>query len=310
MTRIAVLVAALLLALLPAVALAAFPGRNGAIVYGYDGWDDGYDGEDLYQVERGIYVERLWHRRRLVGCHEIGPYTEPSLCDRRTYSAPAVSPDGALVAFDAGASLGVVGIDGRGLRLLPARTADDGQPAFAPTGTQLVFTGAGSDLWIRDLADDTSSRQLVRRASSPAWSTRDWIAFVRDGAIYRVRPDGSELRRLARDGSAPAWSPDGTRLAFTRSNRSRHGRILRLGGLFVVHADGGHLRRLPRQERDADSLVDLAWSPDGRRLLAFDDAAIAVDLSGRMRHGFGVEDYDGADSIDSIYGVDWRPLPR
>jgi Tol biopolymer transport system component len=261
-------------------------------------------------VERGIYVKSGWHERRLFGCTEVVFPSSPSSCDRQPLSDPAVSPDGALVAFDAGASLGVVGIDGRGFRLLRARTADDGQPAFAPTGTQLVFTGAGGDLWIRDLADDASLRQLARRASSPAWSTRDWIAFVQDGAIYRVRPDGSALRRLVREGSAPAWSPDGTRLAFTRSSRSRHGRLVRLGGLFVVDADGGHLRRLPRQERDADSLVDLAWSPDAGRLLAFDDAAIAVDLSGRMRHGFGVEDYDGAESIDSIYGVDWRPLPR
>jgi Tol biopolymer transport system component len=308
MKRAAILTFALL-ALVPAFAHAAFPGRNGAIVYGYDGYS--YNEDDYSSlVERGIYVKSGWHKRRLFGCTEVVFSSAPSSCDRHPLSDPAVSPNGTPVAFDAGTSLGVVGIDGRGFRLLPARTADDGQPAFAPTGTQLVFTGARGDLWIRDLADDSSARQLVRGASSPAWSTHDWIAFVRAEAIYRVRPDGRGLRRLARNGSAPTWSPDGTRLAFTRSSRSRHGRIVRLGGLFVVDADGGHLRRLPRQERDADSFVDLAWSPDGRRLLAFDDAVIAVDLSGRMRHGFGVEDYDGANSIDSIYGVDWRPLPE
>jgi WD40-like Beta Propeller Repeat len=208
MKRTAVLVVTLL-ALIPTAAHAAFPGRNGAIVYGYDGYSDNYDGGDAFQVERGIYLESRSQKRQLLGCTEVVPYFQPSSCERQRFSDPAVSPDGALVVFDAGASLGVVGIDGRGFRLLPARTADDGQPAFAPAGTQLVFAGAGGDLWIQGLADDTSARQLVPGAHRPAWSSRDWIAFERSGAIYRVRPDGSRLRRLTREGSWPSWSPDG-----------------------------------------------------------------------------------------------------
>lgn len=212
MKRIAILTGLALAMLPPSAAQAAFPGDNGAIVYGRESNEYDFDGKDATRVERGIYVRTGWHERRVYGCEEIARHPGPSSCERQTYSDPAVSPDGSSIAFDAGTSLAVVGFDGTGFRLLPARSTDDGQPAFSPRGAQVVFTAHGSGLWIQDLNDEMSSRRLVGDASSPAWSARDWIAFVRDGAIYRVRPDGSRLRRLTREGAAPAWSPDGRRL--------------------------------------------------------------------------------------------------
>jgi dipeptidyl aminopeptidase/acylaminoacyl peptidase len=69
--------------------------------------------------------------------------------------------------------------------------------------------------------------------------------------------DGAPLHWLRRDLNAdmPAWSPDGTRLAFVATNGESNGR-----DLYVVDADGSHLRRLTS---DAASEDQPSWSPDG-----------------------------------------------
>ena len=74
-------------------------------------------------------------------------------------------------------------------------------------------------------------------------------------------PPGGSRRR-----TRSAWSPDGTRLVFTRINSPD-------GGLYVVDADGGRLRRL-YATRGSQSL-DPAWSPDGTSV-AFNSSAAAL----------------------------------
>lgn len=87
------------------------------------------------------------------------------------------------------------------------------------------------------------------------------IAFVRDGDLYSIRPDGSGQRQLTsgpeRD-SAPIVSPDGRTVVFERRATA--------GGpadLYVVRALGGGLRALtsgPADDHEAD------FSPDGRAI--------------------------------------------
>ena len=81
------------------------------------------------------------------------------------------------------------------------------------------------------------------------------IAFVRGGAIYAARIDGTGVRRLT-TGFKPAWSPDGERLAFVREAG-------RNADVYVADADGRNARRLTRA-RGGD--VTPAWSPDGTRI--------------------------------------------
>jgi Tol biopolymer transport system component len=71
--------------------------------------------------------------------------------------------------------------------------------------------------------------------------------------IYTVQPNGTGQKQLTTDGKsvAPRWSPDGSRLAFSRS-----------GQLWVMNADGTHQHRVTTVTR----AYQPAWSADGTRL--------------------------------------------
>lgn len=306
MKRVSCLVAALVV-LGSSPALAAFPGRNGAIVVGYKA--SLQDTRNTSWEERSIRLRSLDSPdQMLYGCRDAS-----SECAAQSYTDPAFAPSGRLVVFDAGVSLALVNVDGSGFRQLPAHSRDDGQPAFSLTGGRLVFVvhGNGSretSIWTCDADDGGNARLLVRDGAQPVWSTRNWIAFVRTGGIYRVRPDGSGLRRLTRDGSAPAWSPDGRRLAFTRGGVHRARTSPRPGGLFIMAANGANAHRLP-QQTITYGVQDLAWSPDGRRLLAYPESIVALGLRGRLLRSYGWGDNIGGEFSSRDYGLDWQPLP-
>jgi Tol biopolymer transport system component len=291
----------------PSSASAAFPGRNGAIAVGY---------KSSLQIDGHASIEERSIRLRspdgpdqmLYGCRDTSPE-----CAAKSYTDPAFAPSGRPVVFDAGASLALVNVDGSGFRQLPAHSDDDGQPAFSPTGDRIAFVvhhdkSRVTSVWTCDATDGAGARLVVRDGGTPAWSTRNWIAFARGEGIYRVRPDGSGLRRLTRNGFAPAWSPNGRRLAFTREGVYRHGTQERAGGLFIMNADGTHAHSLP-EHAISYGVYDLAWSPDGRRLLAYPEHIVAVGLHGRLLQNYGGGENSGGEFSSRDFGLDWRPLP-
>lgn len=75
------------------------------------------------------------------------------------------------------------------------------------------------------------------------------------GAIYLYEFGTGSLRRLT-NGFDPALSPDGSRVAFTRSGGEQ--------GIYVINVDGSG-ERLVFGERD--SLISPKWSPDGNQIL-------------------------------------------
>lgn len=80
------------------------------------------------------------------------------------------------------------------------------------------------------------------------------IAFVKGARIGTVRLDGDDLRFITDPsigGHSPAWSPDGSQIAFVSA------------GIYIVDANGKHLRRLTEGAYDADP----RWSPDGADLV-------------------------------------------
>src|SRR5690242_6542769 len=66
----------------------------------------------------------------------------------------------------------------------------------------------------------------------------DRIAFVRDGEVYTIRPDGSDARLVAKEGQLPVWSPGGDRLAFTAPPLARPSVSPGMSAYLDVHVAG------------------------------------------------------------------------
>ena len=100
------------------------------------------------------------------------------------------------------------------------------------------------------------------------------IAFVDDGEISSIRPDGSGLRRLTSGFATvrrPDWSPDGTKVAFA-SDRGSEGDF----DLWIMDTEDGSRTRLTTGSAEDGAP---AWSPDGSEI-AF----------GRQEPGEGTKD--------------------
>ncbi len=295
-------------------ARAAFPGRDGRLVYSWFSFSESelapYPSRTESAIETvdpdGAAMTMLRGCTRETGRPDVGDCTIG-------YGQPSVSPNGRLVAFATGRSLALMRVDGRAFRLLPAHSANDADPAFSPDGARIAFSTGGiavahkpappRGLWTSDLAGGRL-RRVTTRGAAPSWSTRNWIAFLRSDGIYRVRPDGRGLRRLVHLSRCDGvdWSPGGTRIAFTCLTAHSGGR------LYVADGDGRHMRRVPVRYISAQGV---AWSPSGKRLLvgSFEGSLEVVDFDGTQVIG-GVGGSAAATYTSGAGGADWQPLPR
>lgn len=96
------------------------------------------------------------------------------------------------------------------------------------------------------------------------------IVFEREGDIWTINPDGSDLENLTnspqepygpRHEYDPAWSPDGTKIVFSEQTDEYYRGI----DLFVMNADGSGKRCIACQSNDAD--LAPSWAPDGERVV-------------------------------------------
>ena len=97
-----------------------------------------------------------------------------------------------------------------------------------------------------------------------------------DTAVWIVPSSGGAARQLTvgpRDSSA-RWSPDGKRVAFTRSGESPAGGRPQPGQIYVLPMEGGEARQLTDVSKGASNL---AWSPDGATI-AFNSTTTPKDL--------------------------------
>ena len=290
---------------------AAFPGTNGRIVFERD--PDGYRGPqdpEIYSVNlKGENPVRL---------------TDNATGDTQ----PAFSADGRKIVYSGGrkaldsysADIFVMNANGSGKtrvireREMPgAAAANDGQPAFSPSGRRIAFVrngrGTNDDIYAIG-TDGGNPKRLVdipnfeyRSGGQPAWSPNGArIAFFSGSedaySIETVKPDGTG-RKPVTEGYAPNWSPDGLKIAFHRSPDGSESKI------YVANADGSDEVPLSTGEGAYDS--DPVFSPGGGKVIFASARDGDYDLY--------ITNADGSDEPQQLTNYpgderspDWQPI--
>lgn len=162
--------------------------------------------------------------------------------------------------------------DGSGSTQLPRGTS----PAWSSDGSKIVFVGPRDELSV--MGADGSSASVVGRfdgVSYPTWSPdgHEILFSALSGGVsqlFVVHPDGTGLQQLTHvptpNGNGPnfaSWSPGGEQIAFSM-RRSPSNTTM---DIFVMNADGTHIRDLTGQEASGIDRAAPQWSPDGGRIV-------------------------------------------
>jgi WD40 repeat protein len=223
-------------------AQASFPGANGNLAGVFSQED-----RDSSALRLELFTPAGKRLTEVARCTEdtAGGSGTTGRCPRD----PSFSPDGSRMAFASSDRLAVANSNGSGVTLLPQLTGRDADPAWSPNGQRLVFTGrvgGKRNLYTVDPDGSSLSQLTTGGGRAPAWSSRNQIAFVAGGVVWRLR--ASDRVRLAR-GDHPDWSPSGRSLAYDLGGHS-----------YRVSARGTGRRLLARRAREP------VFSPNGRRL--------------------------------------------
>lgn len=173
-----------------------------------------------------------------------------------------------------------------------ARIGSSHGGSLAPDADRLAFisnlTGT-PQIWTMSAAggEPTQVTTLEEQVSGVHWSpTEEWLAFSAapgggmNEQIYRIRPDGSELRRLTDGGTATntlaGWSPDGTTLRVTSNRRS--GAALDPYLLDPVTGEWRLLRAATGRSAVQALSNDGRWAAESRLLSRGDNDLYLLDL--------------------------------
>jgi dipeptidyl aminopeptidase/acylaminoacyl peptidase len=253
----------------------------------------------------GDYRQAAWSPRGLFVATAAGrtlSAVEPGGTPRWSISAPAPvsdprwSPSGFRIAYRAGAQLRVTAADGTGDALL-ARRVEAVPPAWSARGLPLLaYVDAGGRLRIAnsESAETIGSAPALARIADLEWAPDD--SALLESSPHRLRLRPLTVRKLvARIGIGPprevplpggarvrdaALSPDGDTVAALLTISSGGGPR---STVVLAGTHGGPRRVL---FRTPGRLSELAWSPDGGRLLiAWPDADqwLFIPASGRTR---------------------------
>lgn len=251
---------------------AAFPGRAGPLAYPRVNLNESAD-------TGGLVLHGPRQKQRLR------PLTTSPGDD-----TPSFSAGGRLVTFSgnhepgaapAGRHIYLVNVDGSGLRKLTSGSFNDSELVYMPSGGRIVFVSDRD----HDVKTDRS----------------DIFAMAPNGANQRVLIDGP------RDEDEPDPAPNGKSIAFV-SNRAAGINI------FVAGANGRHVRQLTHNKRDCFSgncNLSSAWSPDGRRHIAFLAVGrFSSDLEVMRADRRGEKEFSNGDTEEEGFGNKVGPPSR
>jgi Tol biopolymer transport system component len=203
------------------------------------------------------------------------------------------------------ANLWSTGLDGANPLQLSTATSSETEPAVSPDGATIAFTTGrdtgNNEIWTVSAAGggDTNLTQSSAFDVQPDWSPDGAkIAFAsnRDGDldIYVMDADGQNVKRLTTatgTDQTPAWSPDGTKIAFA-SERDGDSDI------YVMDADGSNQTALTT---DAGADYGPAWAPAAPA----PQATTAPSISGTPAPGSQLTCSPGGWTPASTFGFEW-----
>jgi Tol biopolymer transport system component len=206
----------------------------------------------------------------------------PLACESRSAGDPAPTPSGAPPPIPAALRGRIIcqsrvegrwqivriDLEKRTRTVLTRSPGDNNHPSFSPGGEWIAFEstrGGGEPAIYRMRADGSGAERLTPGAApchSPCWRP-DGAAVAYDsprgdgyeiyGLDIATRREWQITRSLWRS-ILPHWSPDGSSIAFTRSE---------LGwGIYRMNADGSGVKALAT--KGGSCRPD--WSPDGKRI--------------------------------------------
>jgi len=194
----------------------------------------------------------------------------------------------------------IKGPGGMDIRQLPFqsgnRISPDGKTllssAWTPADTGGVAMWPNSKIW-KIALDRTESKQITHEQGRvadvcPSWSPDgEKIAFLRvsltDGldafnetSLNMITSSGGELRTLISESDrwilSPVWSPNGKMIAYLTKDKKAPGGTPMARTLNVIDVETGAVR-VVGEVPNAQGNIELAWSPDSRRI-AFNDPKV------------------------------------